>query len=100
MPSFLSRSYVTGPTPLRSPTGFSSTCHLEVSINGVVTGGVASLLALRAVAKRLPTAAKQLLQLRAAAVVVGESGMAVRSEERRVGKECGSTCRSRWWRVH
>src|SRR3546814_12228690 len=21
----------------------------------------------------------------------------LRSEERRVGKECGSTCRSRWW---
>src|SRR3546814_14307016 len=24
----------------------------------------------------------------------------VRSEERRVGKECGSTCRSRWWPYH
>src|SRR3546814_12381365 len=23
--------------------------------------------------------------------------MLARSEERRVGKECGSTCRSRWW---
>src|SRR3546814_13396371 len=23
-----------------------------------------------------------------------------RSEERRVGKECGSACRSRWWRTH
>src|SRR3546814_11310229 len=23
-----------------------------------------------------------------------------RSEERRVGKECVSTCRSRWWRKH
>src|SRR3546814_10937053 len=23
-----------------------------------------------------------------------------RSEERRVGKECGSTCRSRWWTYH
>src|SRR3546814_16757974 len=23
-----------------------------------------------------------------------------RSEERRVGKECGSTCRYRWWREH
>src|SRR3546814_11458491 len=23
-----------------------------------------------------------------------------RSEERRVGKECVSTCRSRWWRYH
>src|SRR3546814_13283772 len=25
------------------------------------------------------------------------SRLAWRSEERRVGKECGSTCRSRWW---
>src|SRR3546814_15137871 len=24
----------------------------------------------------------------------------VRSEERRVGKECVSTCRSRWWPLH
>src|SRR3546814_14024823 len=23
-----------------------------------------------------------------------------RAEERRVGKECASTCRSRWWTVH
>src|SRR3546814_20018505 len=23
-----------------------------------------------------------------------------RSEERRVGRECGSTCRSRWWPYH
>src|SRR3546814_15047988 len=26
--------------------------------------------------------------------------MAGRSEERRVGKECVSTCRSRWWPYH
>src|SRR3546814_15980945 len=25
---------------------------------------------------------------------------ALRSEERRVGKECVSTCRSRWWQDH
>src|SRR3546814_18668128 len=24
----------------------------------------------------------------------------LRSEERRVGKECGRTCRSRWWPYH
>src|SRR3546814_8371165 len=33
-------------------------------------------------------------------VCVLESGRAVRSEERRVGKECGSTCRSRWSACH
>src|SRR3546814_14524681 len=27
-------------------------------------------------------------------------GLFIRSEERRVGKECVSTCRSRWWRYH
>src|SRR3546814_11270505 len=27
-------------------------------------------------------------------------GATVRSEERRVGKECVSTCRSRWWQYH
>src|SRR3546814_19285070 len=30
---------------------------------------------------------------------IGSCG-AVRSEERRVGKECVSTCRSRWWPYH
>src|SRR3546814_5197799 len=29
-----------------------------------------------------------------------QRGRAVRSEERRVGKECVSTCRSRWWPYH
>src|SRR3546814_13656767 len=29
-----------------------------------------------------------------------ERGLISRSEERRVGKECGSTCRSRWAPVH
>src|SRR3546814_10729120 len=28
------------------------------------------------------------------------AGGGVRSEERRVGKECVSTCRSRWWLYH
>src|SRR3546814_16288792 len=30
---------------------------------------------------------------------IGATG-AGRSEERRVGRECGSTCRSRWWPYH
>src|SRR3546814_17980373 len=30
-------------------------------------------------------------------VIVGDAD---RSEERRVGKECGSTCKSRWWAGH
>src|SRR3546814_11759976 len=30
----------------------------------------------------------------------GKIRWATRSEERRVGKECVSTCRSRWWPYH
>src|SRR3546814_13383916 len=37
------------------------------------------------------------LFLVALALVVG---LIYRSEERRVGKECVSTCRSRWWPYH
>src|SRR3546814_16768247 len=32
--------------------------------------------------------------------MVGVNVIAARSEERRVGKECGSTCRSRWSPYH
>src|SRR3546814_12703549 len=30
----------------------------------------------------------------------GATAWSDRSEERRVGKECVSTCRSRWWPIH
>src|SRR3546814_13478485 len=36
----------------------------------------------------------------AADLASGNSARAIRSEERRVGKECGSTCRSRWAPYH
>ena len=32
--------------------------------------------------------------------IVGRSGSGKRSEERRVGKECGASCRSRWSPYH
>src|SRR3546814_16853211 len=31
---------------------------------------------------------------------IGRDIVRIRSEERRVGKECVSTCRSRWWPYH
>src|SRR3546814_19942531 len=34
------------------------------------------------------------------AILRGTGVGSVRSEERRVGKECVSTCRSRWWPYH
>src|SRR3546814_17403905 len=33
-------------------------------------------------------------------LAVGPDAQPDRSEERRVGKECVSTCRSRWWPLH
>src|SRR3546814_16586714 len=32
--------------------------------------------------------------------VSARRGRAIRAEERRVGKECVSTCKSRWWQFH
>src|SRR3546814_14752575 len=34
------------------------------------------------------------------ASILGMARRDIRSEERRVGKECVSTCRSRWWPDH
>src|SRR3546814_13244481 len=36
----------------------------------------------------------------AIAMTIGLTVGAIRSEERRVGKECVRTCRSRWWPYH
>src|SRR3546814_9972500 len=43
---------------------------------------------------------RALVALHAVDDAVGESGQRHRSEERRVGKECVSTCRSRWSPYH
>src|SRR3546814_18387835 len=37
---------------------------------------------------------------RSEAVAAPECPFVERSDERRVGKECASTCRSRWWPYH
>src|SRR3546814_18780390 len=42
----------------------------------------------------------QLIAGEAAIVSDGVQALEVRSEERRVGNEGGSPCRSRWWRYH
>src|SRR3546814_15084095 len=44
--------------------------------------------------------AKQNIVGRDADIVEYDLGRAVRSEERRVGKECVRTCRSGWWPYH
>src|SRR3546814_16075843 len=40
------------------------------------------------------------LAFRRVKLCTGDMGFSARSEERRVGKECVSTCRSRWWPFH
>src|SRR3546814_16828047 len=53
----------------------------------------------QAIAKR--SAGAGLNELNFGRMIVDEGGplhALVRAEERRVGKECVSTCRSRWWR--
>src|SRR3546814_17849518 len=46
--------------------------------------------------------AKRAIAIRAGAIEIDRRGLAqiIRSEERRVGKECVSTCRSRWSPYH
>src|SRR3546814_10048746 len=39
-------------------------------------------------------------KIRSCCTVIGPAGGEIRSEERRVGKECVSTCRSRWSPYH
>src|SRR3546814_19927325 len=41
-----------------------------------------------------------IVQHGASSVTNSRIGFIYRSEERRVGKECVSTCRSRWWAYH
>src|SRR3546814_12439075 len=49
---------------------------------------------------RLILSGRDSARLAAAAAACGDRGASVRSEERRVGKECVSTCRSRWSPYH
>src|SRR3546814_13956464 len=58
---------------------------------------VASLLALPAFVGEAHAAAKAFSSLHVEDFIASEGG---RSEERRVGKECVSTCRSRWSPYH
>src|SRR3546814_10996019 len=57
----------------------------------------------KVIAWTLPTNGGQGLTILAALVfgfALPITPVQIRSEERRVGKECVSTCRSRWWPYH
>src|SRR3546814_14233929 len=56
----------------------------DIDANGIVNVG----------AKDKATGKEQTIRIQAS------SGLSDRSEERRVGKECVRTCRSRWWPYH
>src|SRR3546814_3700509 len=72
---------------------------LSVAASSGKTGGGTRLRALRVVGAGLESASHRLLRIhrRQAAERVDRLP---RSEERRVGKECVSTCRSRWSPYH
>src|SRR3546814_3254861 len=73
------------------------TCALPIS--GVVHHHVL-LLGLQVVDVLDRDQAQAAAQARAQVGALLALAVAVRSEERRVGKECVSTCRSRWWTYH
>src|SRR3546814_19108819 len=57
-------------------------------------------LALKFVAHHLYDAAERARDPNHGMPQAVEAALWARSEERRVGKECVSTCRSRWWPYH
>src|SRR3546814_3167732 len=84
------------------------TCALPISVLGLVFGRLidaanrtrviavcVALWSLATIFCGLATSFPQLFVARML-VGVGEAALAPRSEERRVGQECVSTCRSRW----
>src|SRR3546814_2963291 len=81
------------------------TCALPISTNDFGTEGAAQHCLFLDTRKQAERFHQQLLHhyLRAHAGqtdIVERISVAIRSEERRVGKECVSTCRSRWSPYH
>src|SRR3546814_3442455 len=71
---------------------YAVTIIVAAGIGGVHAGGVPAILIV-VITKGVAAIARRFGDL------VGENG-SCRSEERRVGKECVSTCRSRWSPYH
>src|SRR3546814_5692503 len=81
----------------------SDVCSSDLSALRRILGGGVSIQDLDAVARYgLDPDAQQTAILTGGSVAkaVGSFSYTVRSEERRVGKECVSTCRSRWSPYH
>src|SRR3546814_9489734 len=74
----------------------SDVCSSDLSAQRRVLGAQCQLAALSALAHSDGGPLRRDAELKALAVGRAEIGSPSRSEERRVGKECVSTCRSRW----
>src|SRR3546814_13683968 len=92
----------------------SDVCSSDLFTNGELAGAVRGpvpglwlaglarnhLDALRNHEGRIEADAELANQRHVLAGIAGQAGEEFRSEERRVGKECVSTCRSRWSQYH
>jgi glycine/D-amino acid oxidase-like deaminating enzyme len=85
---------------MQTPVPGADTCDLLI-----MGGGLAGLTLALQLRQRFPALDIRVLERRRhpvpeAAHKVGESSVELRSEERRVGKECRRLCRSRWSPYH
>src|SRR3546814_2508691 len=76
--------------------GFASIDNLDVYYEDCVIGGTGAFLVVVRSADQFAEAIRRKLMLE----IAGPAPRAIRSEERRVGKECVSTGRSRWSPYH
>ena len=67
---------------------------------GIVAGGILGMLDGLAAPLQVPDIMPEALAIVAGSTFKGVVVGLMRSEERRVGKECQSTCRSRWSPYH
>src|SRR3546814_4662445 len=84
-------------------TGVQTCALSDLTVSAVVTGGASGLGAATAralAAKGVKVAIFDLQEEKGKAIAAELGGVFCRSEERRVGKECVSTCRSRWSPYH
>src|SRR3546814_19620550 len=82
---------LTGHGAMRSPDAPSLRREVERQFWKQIATGITSEKAAEAVGVSQPVGTRWFRH---------RGGMPLRSEERRVGKECVSKCRSRWWQYH
>src|SRR3546814_20784978 len=85
---------------LTDPPGSSVIASGVAWVEGAALGSVATAIAIIAVAAIGLLMLSGRLDLRRGITVIFGCFLLFRSEERRVGKECVSTCRSRWSPYH